>query len=137
MTDLSIFRVAIGQWDRFSYRAFPLNAEQNKALSETKLQMPGLALGEDFYPALGGDAPGNFALESTKNLAENVKGVIVLLPQLLMKVKLKPKRMQKMRRIGTATIIMMERIRIKIDISAKEISTLTLYLEVDQYAQDR
>ena len=39
--------------------------------------MPGLALGGDFYPALGGDAPGNFALDSTKNLAENVKGVIV------------------------------------------------------------
>ena len=39
--------------------------------------MPGLALGGDFYPALGGDAPGNFALDSTKNLAENVKDVIV------------------------------------------------------------
>jgi pimeloyl-ACP methyl ester carboxylesterase len=59
------------------YRAFPINAEQNKVLSETKLQIPVLALGGDIYPALGGDAPGNFALDSTQGLAENVKGVIV------------------------------------------------------------
>jgi pimeloyl-ACP methyl ester carboxylesterase len=59
------------------YRAFPINEEQNKALSETKLQIPVLALGGDIYPALGGDAPGNFALNSTQGLAENVKGVIV------------------------------------------------------------
>jgi pimeloyl-ACP methyl ester carboxylesterase len=59
------------------YRAFPMNAEQNKALSETKLQIPVLALGGDIYPALGGDAPGNFALDSTQGLAENVKGVVV------------------------------------------------------------
>jgi pimeloyl-ACP methyl ester carboxylesterase len=59
------------------YRAFPINEEQNKVLSETKLQMPVLALGGDIYPALGGDAPGNFALDSTKGLAENIKGVIV------------------------------------------------------------
>jgi pimeloyl-ACP methyl ester carboxylesterase len=59
------------------YRAFPINEEQNKVLSETKLQMPVLALGADIYPALGGDAPGNFALDSTQGLAENVKGVIV------------------------------------------------------------
>jgi pimeloyl-ACP methyl ester carboxylesterase len=59
------------------YRAFPINEEQNKVLSETKLQMPVLALGGDIYPALGGDAPGNFALDSTQSLTENVKGVIV------------------------------------------------------------
>jgi pimeloyl-ACP methyl ester carboxylesterase len=59
------------------YRAFPINEEQNKVLSQTKLQMPVLALGGDIYPALGGDAPGNFALDSTQGLAENVKGVIV------------------------------------------------------------
>jgi pimeloyl-ACP methyl ester carboxylesterase len=59
------------------YRAFPVNAEQNKVLSETKLQIPVLALGGDIYPALGGDAPGNFALDSTQGLTENVKGVIV------------------------------------------------------------
>jgi pimeloyl-ACP methyl ester carboxylesterase len=59
------------------YRAFPVNAEQNKVLSETKLQIPVLALGGDIYPALGGDAPGNFALDSTQGLAESVKGIIV------------------------------------------------------------
>jgi pimeloyl-ACP methyl ester carboxylesterase len=59
------------------YRVFPINEEQNKALSETKLQIPVLALGGDIYPALGGDAPGNFALDSTQGLAENIKGVIV------------------------------------------------------------
>jgi pimeloyl-ACP methyl ester carboxylesterase len=59
------------------YRAFPINEEQNKAFSETKLQIPVLALGGDIYPAFGGDAPGNFALDSTQGLAENVKGVIV------------------------------------------------------------
>jgi hypothetical protein len=59
------------------YRAFPINEEQNKVLSETKLQMPVLALGDDIYPALGGDALGNFALDSTQGLAENIKGVIV------------------------------------------------------------
>jgi pimeloyl-ACP methyl ester carboxylesterase len=59
------------------YRAFPINEEQNKVLSETKLQMPVLALGGDIYPALGGDAPGNFALDSTQGLAENTRGVIV------------------------------------------------------------
>jgi pimeloyl-ACP methyl ester carboxylesterase len=37
------------------YRAFPINAEQNKELSETKLQMPVLVLGGDIYPALGGE----------------------------------------------------------------------------------
>ncbi|MGH9974427.1 MAG: alpha/beta fold hydrolase [Nitrososphaeraceae archaeon] len=59
------------------YRAFPMNAEQNKALSETKLQIPVLAIGGDIYPSFGGDAPGNFALDSMQGLAENVKGVIV------------------------------------------------------------
>jgi hypothetical protein len=56
------------------YRAFPINEEQNKALSKTKLQIPVLALGGVIYPALGGDAPVNFALDSTQGLAENVKG---------------------------------------------------------------
>jgi pimeloyl-ACP methyl ester carboxylesterase len=54
-----------------------MNAEQNKALSETKLQIPILALGGDIYPAFGGDAPSNFALDPTQGLAENVKGVII------------------------------------------------------------
>jgi pimeloyl-ACP methyl ester carboxylesterase len=59
------------------YRTFPMNAEQNKVLSETKLPVPVLASGADIYPALGGDALGNFALDSTQRLAENVKDVIV------------------------------------------------------------
>jgi pimeloyl-ACP methyl ester carboxylesterase len=59
------------------YRAFPINAEQNKELSETKLEMPVLVLGGDIYPALGGDFPGNFALNATQAVAQNVRGVIV------------------------------------------------------------
>jgi pimeloyl-ACP methyl ester carboxylesterase len=59
------------------YRAFPMNAEQNKALSETKLQIPVLAIGGDIYPALGGDLPGNLTLNSTQALAANVTGITV------------------------------------------------------------
>jgi pimeloyl-ACP methyl ester carboxylesterase len=59
------------------YRAFPIDAEQNKVLSETKLQIPVLVLGGDIYPAVGGDLPGNFALSSTQALAANVTGVTV------------------------------------------------------------
>ena len=46
-----------------------------------------------------------------------------LLPQLLMKVKRKLKRMQKMRRMGTAMIIMTERIRMKIAMNSTMHST--------------
>jgi pimeloyl-ACP methyl ester carboxylesterase len=59
------------------YRVFPINEEQNKALSETKLQIPVLALGADIYPALGGDLPGNLTLNSTQALAANVTGITV------------------------------------------------------------
>jgi pimeloyl-ACP methyl ester carboxylesterase len=59
------------------YRAFPIDAEQNKMLSETKLQIPVLVLGANIYPAMGGQFPGNPALDSTQGLAENVRGVIV------------------------------------------------------------
>jgi pimeloyl-ACP methyl ester carboxylesterase len=59
------------------YRAFPENAEQNKALSETKLKIPVLAIGGDIYPALGGDLPGNITLNSTQALAANVTGITV------------------------------------------------------------
>jgi pimeloyl-ACP methyl ester carboxylesterase len=59
------------------YRAFPINEEQNKILSETKLQIPILVLGANIYPAMGGQFPGNPALDSTQGLAENVRGVIV------------------------------------------------------------
>ena len=59
------------------YRAFPIDAEQNKVLSETNLQMPVLVLGGDIYPALDGELPGNFALYSTHLLATNVTGITV------------------------------------------------------------
>jgi hypothetical protein len=42
------------------YRAFPVNAEQNRESAKTKIMMPVLVLGGDIYPALGGDFPGNF-----------------------------------------------------------------------------
>ncbi len=59
------------------FRAFPVDAEQNKESAKTKITMPVLVLGGDIYPALGGDYPGNFALESTKQLATNVTGITV------------------------------------------------------------
>ena len=43
----------------------------------TKITMPVLVLGGDIYPALGGDFPGNFALNSTQALATNVTGITV------------------------------------------------------------
>ncbi len=60
------------------YRASPIDAEQNKALvNESKLQIPVLVLAGDFYPAFGGDIPGNSVLNGVKALAENVSGTVV------------------------------------------------------------
>ncbi len=59
------------------FRAFPVDAEQNKESAKSKITMPVLVLGGDIYPALGGDLPGNFALSSTQALAANVKGITV------------------------------------------------------------
>jgi pimeloyl-ACP methyl ester carboxylesterase len=59
------------------FRAFPMDVEQNKESATHKITMPVLVLGGDVYPALGGDLPGNFALNSTQALATNVKGVTV------------------------------------------------------------
>jgi pimeloyl-ACP methyl ester carboxylesterase len=59
------------------YRAFPVDAEQNRESAKTKITMPVLVLGGDIYPALGGDFPGNFGLSSTQSLAANVTGVTV------------------------------------------------------------
>jgi pimeloyl-ACP methyl ester carboxylesterase len=59
------------------FRAFPIDAEQNKESAKDKITMPVLVLGGDIYPALGGDLPGNFALTSTQSLAENVTGITV------------------------------------------------------------
>ena len=59
------------------FRAFPMDAEQNKESAKSKITMPVLVLGGDIYPALGGDYPGNFALDSTQALATNVTGITV------------------------------------------------------------
>ena len=59
------------------FRAFPVDAEQNKESANHKITMPVLVFGGDIYPALGGDFPGNFALNSTKALATNVTGITV------------------------------------------------------------
>ena len=56
------------------FRAFPVDAEQNKESAKSKITMPVLVLGGDIYPALGGDLPGNFALNSTEALAAKCKG---------------------------------------------------------------
>jgi hypothetical protein len=50
---------------------------QDKESAKSKITMPVLVLGGDIYPALGGDYPGNFALNSTKALATNVTGITV------------------------------------------------------------
>jgi pimeloyl-ACP methyl ester carboxylesterase len=59
------------------YRAFPVDAEQNKQSATNKIIMSVLVLGGVIYPVLGGDFPGNFGLSSTQALAANVTGVIV------------------------------------------------------------
>jgi len=59
------------------FRAFPIDAEQNKETAKAKITTPVLALGGDIYPALGGDYPGNFAYSSLQSLASNVTGITV------------------------------------------------------------
>jgi pimeloyl-ACP methyl ester carboxylesterase len=59
------------------YRAFPIDAEQNKETAKSKITTPALALSGDIYPALGGDVPGNPVLDSIKPLAVNVSGTVV------------------------------------------------------------
>jgi pimeloyl-ACP methyl ester carboxylesterase len=59
------------------FRAFPVDAEQNKETAKAPITMPVLVLGGDIYPALGGDLPGNFALSSIQSLASNVTGITV------------------------------------------------------------
>jgi pimeloyl-ACP methyl ester carboxylesterase len=60
-------------------RAFQIDANGNKEslAKEGKLQMPVLVVGDDIYPAVGGDLPGNFALYSIQQLAANVQGITV------------------------------------------------------------
>ena len=59
------------------FRAFPMDAQQNKEIAKSKITTPVLALGGDIYPALGGDIPGNFANSSLQSLASNVTGITV------------------------------------------------------------
>ena len=59
------------------YRAFPEDAEQNKESAKPKLTTPVFVLGGGIYPALGGELPGNFTLNSTQALAANVTGITV------------------------------------------------------------
>ncbi|HEX5892509.1 MAG TPA: alpha/beta hydrolase, partial [Nitrososphaeraceae archaeon] len=59
------------------FRAFPIDAEQNKESAKTPITIPVLALGGDIYPGLGGDIPGNFAASSLQSLATNVTGITV------------------------------------------------------------
>ena len=59
------------------FRAFPVDAQQNKEIAKSKITTPVLALGGDIYPALGGDIPGNFAYSSLQSLASNVTGITV------------------------------------------------------------
>ena len=58
------------------FRAFPVDAEQNKETAKSKITTPILALGGDIYPALRGDYLGNFAYSSLQSLATNVPGII-------------------------------------------------------------
>jgi hypothetical protein len=51
------------------YRAFPIDAEQNKEHAKVKLPMPVLAL--------GGQYTGNAALASMKSVATDVRGGII------------------------------------------------------------
>ena len=59
------------------FRAFPLDAKQNKVSAMNKITIPVLVLGGDIYPALGGDYPANMGLSSTQALSSNVTGMIV------------------------------------------------------------
>lgn len=60
------------------YRAFPLDAVQNKALvNQSKLQVPVLVLEADFYPVFGGAVQGIPVTNAVKAMAQNVIGIKV------------------------------------------------------------
>jgi pimeloyl-ACP methyl ester carboxylesterase len=60
------------------YRAFPLDAVQNKALvNQSKLQVPVLVLEADFYPVFGGAVQGTPVADAVKAVAQNVTGIKV------------------------------------------------------------
>ena len=60
------------------YRAFPLDAVQNKALvNQSKLHVPVLVLEADFYPVFGGTVQGIPVADAVKAMAQNVTGIKV------------------------------------------------------------
>jgi pimeloyl-ACP methyl ester carboxylesterase len=59
------------------YRAFPEDAIQNQNYSQTKLQMPVLALGAAYIPVLGGNITMPTIVYGMQQLAENVQGIRV------------------------------------------------------------
>jgi pimeloyl-ACP methyl ester carboxylesterase len=60
------------------YRAFPLDAVQDKALvNQSKLQVPVLVLEADYYPVFGGAVQGIPVADAVKAMAENVTGIKV------------------------------------------------------------
>jgi pimeloyl-ACP methyl ester carboxylesterase len=61
------------------FRAFPVDAEQNKESAKTRITMPVLVLSGDIYTALGGDLPQDIMLSSMQALAQNGRGEIVTL----------------------------------------------------------
>jgi pimeloyl-ACP methyl ester carboxylesterase len=60
------------------YRAFPLDAVQDKALvNQSKLQVPVLVLEADFYPVFGGPVQGIPVANAVKAMAQDVTGIKV------------------------------------------------------------
>jgi pimeloyl-ACP methyl ester carboxylesterase len=60
------------------YRAFPLDAVQNKALvNQSKLQVPVLLMEANFYPVFGGAVQGLPVADAVKAMAQNVTGIKV------------------------------------------------------------
>jgi pimeloyl-ACP methyl ester carboxylesterase len=59
------------------FRAFGMDAQQNKEIAKSEITTPVLALGGDIYPPLGGDILGNFANSSLQSLGSNVTGITV------------------------------------------------------------
>jgi len=60
------------------YRAFPLDAVEDKALvNQSKLQVPVLVLEADFYPVFGGPVQGIPVANAVNAMAQNVTGIKV------------------------------------------------------------
>ena len=51
------------------FRAFPVDAEQNKESAKTKITMPVLVLSGDIYPALGGDLPPRYYVKFNASIS--------------------------------------------------------------------